>query len=184
MKIFFVTGASGVGKTSLISELEDKYGDNKRWSFLEFDSIGVPTSEEMIKEYGSVEKWQKEKTYEWIDRIVSEYNKDIIILEGQVNPQFIKDGFERNNFSNYEIILIDCGEEVMRERLKKRRQSELFTDDMKNWLNYLREQAKKLDVIIINTSKKDKNETLLSFEKEIGLNKKSEHTYNKEFKRS
>ena len=64
-KIYFITGASGVGKTTLIEQLDKKY-NNKRWSFLHFDSIGVPSVEDMIKEYGSPSGWQEAITYQCI----------------------------------------------------------------------------------------------------------------------
>ena len=45
-----------------------------------------------------------------------------------------------------------------------RKQPELLTEDMKNWLNFLRKQAKNLNAQIIDTSNKTKSEVLLSFE--------------------
>ncbi len=163
--IFFITGASSVGKTSLVYELKNKY-QNQNWIFLHFDSIGVPTSEEMIKQFGSVENWQKEKTFQWVKKILSEYNHDeIIIFEGQVNLQFIKEGFSFNNFTNYQIILIDCNKKIMEKRLTiNRNQPHLFNKDMINWLNFLRKQAIDFNVKIIDTSNKTKFEVLNSFE--------------------
>ncbi len=165
--IFFITGASGVGKTSLVLELKNKYRKKDNWLFLHFDSIGVPTPEEMLKQFGCGENWQKEMTYQWIKKMVNEYrNKHIIIFEGQVNLKFIIDGFAQYHFSNYEIILVDCNEEVMVKRLTDdRKQPELLTEDMKNWLKYLRNQANKLDVNIIDTSNLSKAEVMTSFEK-------------------
>jgi DNA replication protein DnaC len=91
-KIFFITGASGVGKTALVSALGNKYSKNDGWVFLHFDSIGVTTPEDMIRQFGSKENWQKEMTYKWIQKMVNEYqNKEIIIFEGQVNLKYIQD---------------------------------------------------------------------------------------------
>lgn len=67
-KIIFITGASGVGKTSLVLTLKKKYKNKINLEFLHFDSIGVPSSEEMIIKFGSIENWQKEKTNEWIKK--------------------------------------------------------------------------------------------------------------------
>jgi ABC-type ATPase involved in cell division len=53
--ICFVTGASGVGKTTLFRELEKRHESKKEWRFLHFDSIGVPSHEDMIKRFGSGE---------------------------------------------------------------------------------------------------------------------------------
>lgn len=163
--IFFITGASGTGKTTLVSNIKNKY-QNKNWAFLHFDSIGIPTSRDMIKQFGSVENWQKQTIFTWIEKMLTDYqNKQIIIFEGQVNLEFIKLGFSQHNFSTYEIILIDCNETVMAKRLvKNRKQPELLTQDMKNWLNFLRNQAKESNEDIIDTSNKTKLEILQLFE--------------------
>ena len=50
--IVFLTVASGVGKTTLIDQLKSKYKDSN-WAFLHFDSIGVPSLDEMIDLFGS-----------------------------------------------------------------------------------------------------------------------------------
>lgn len=170
-KIYFITGASGVGKTSLVSSLKEKYINKNDWLFIYFDS-DIPTQKEMIEKFGSIENWQKEKTYEWIKKMVRKYeDKQVIIFEGQVNLQFIKDGFAQNNFSNYEIILIDCNENVMAKRLLKyRNQPELVNENMKNWLLYLRNQATDFEIPIIDTSNKTKDEVTKKFMKILGNN--------------
>ncbi len=141
--ICFITGASGVGKTALVDEIEKKYGDRNEWKFLHFDSIGVPSIAEMNEQYGSPSKWQEAMTYKWIDKILNEYrHKMMVILEGQVNIEFIQNGFSKYKFNNYKIVHIDCGEDEVCYRLThKRDQPELLSDDMKNWLKFLRKQA-------------------------------------------
>jgi dephospho-CoA kinase len=166
-KIFFITGASGVGKTTLVKKLKDKYSSYDNWEFLHFDSVGIPKREEMIEKFGSGENWQKETAYEWIKKIITEYNdKDVIIFEGQVNLKFIIDGFTKNSFSNYEIVLIDCNEEVMFSRLiHERKKPELANNDMKNWLGFLRKQAHDFNIRIIDTSDISTEEFVVLFEK-------------------
>lgn len=167
--IFFITGASGVGKTTLISRLKEKFFQKNHWSFLHFDSIGVPSTEEMIAKYGSPSEWQKSMTYEWIEKMLNEYNKsDVIIFEGQVNLDFIKKGFAQHDFLNYTIILLHCDQKKMIDRLKnKRKQPEIVNDDMKNWLKFLHKQAKDFKASIIDTSKIDENKVVKKFEKII-----------------
>jgi hypothetical protein len=124
--IYFITGASGVGKTTLVVQLKKKY-KNMPWAFLHFDSIGVPSVSEMEKEFGSPSGWQEAKAYEWINKLVNTYTNEKIFLEGQVNLQFIRKGFERHKFTCYKIVLLDCSEEEMGYRLTyNRMQPALF----------------------------------------------------------
>ena len=169
-RIFFITGASGTGKTTLVSEIRDKYRSEKSWEFLHFDTIGVPRPEEMAEHFGSRENWQKETTFSWIKKLVMGFkDKEIIIFEGQVNLQFIREGFLHYGFSDYEIILLDCRESVMEKRLTKdRNQPELVSQDMKNWLSFLRKQGMSFGVKIIDTSFKTRSEMLKSFEEILG----------------
>lgn len=168
--VYFITGASGVGKTTLVTWLEKKYS-RMPWSFLHFDSIGVPAEKEMIEKHGSGANWQRDMTDQWIDKILHEYeDSERIFLEGQVNLEFIKNGFAKHHFKNYSIILVDCDETTMAFRLTHQRgQPELVTPDMKNWLNYLRNQAHELNASIINTSDLSEEKAIQAFEKIIGL---------------
>ena len=114
--IFFITGASGAGKTTLVNELREKF-KGMPWSFFHFDSIGVPSIIEMEKEFGKPSRWQEVKTNEWIDKLINKCHEEKIFFEGQVNLQFIRNAFEQYNFKNYKIILLDCAEKEMGDRL-------------------------------------------------------------------
>ena len=167
--IYFITGASGVGKTTLVSELEAKYR-SMPWAFLHFDSIGVPSESEMKKAFGSPSGWQEAKAHEWIDKLVHNYTEEKIFLEGQVNLEFIRNGFQKHNFNKYKIILIDCNEAEMAHRLiSKRSQPELFSNDMRNWRKFLRMQAEKSGSVIIDTSNLSHEKVLQRFEEAISL---------------
>lgn len=159
-KIYFITGASGVGKTTLLELLIKKYPDSK---VVHFDSIGIPSQGEMEKEYGTWEKFQKVTCIKWIDKLVNEYNDDIIYFEGQVNLDFIIDGFKANKFNNYSIILIDCSNEEMEKRLVERGQPELANKDMFNWQRFLKKQAEEKGCDIINSTYLSKEELLRKF---------------------
>ena len=166
-KVIFISGASGVGKTTLIEQLKNKYRD-KSWRFLHFDSIGVPSIDEMIQQYGSPSGWQEAMTSQWIDKLVHQYEDECIFFEGQVNLQFIQSGFKQHSFTNYKLVLLDCSEEEMAYRLThKRGQPELLTADMHNWLNYLRNQAKALGVKILDTTNKSNEQVVIDFEQLI-----------------
>lgn len=162
--IYFITGASGVGKTTLINNLKNRNKSNS-WLFYHFDSIGVPSMEIMIEEYGSPSKWQEAKTNEWIEKLVDINHTSVIIFEGQVNLEFIKQGFAKYNFKNFKIILIDCSSEVLADRLiNKRKEPHLVNDNMYNWLNYLRNQAVSMGATIIDTTTLNDNEVLKKME--------------------
>jgi hypothetical protein len=96
-KVYFISGASGVGKISLVETLQKKY-ENTDWAFLHFDSIGVPSVEKMKKEFGSAVRWQEAKTYEWVDKIINEYENEKVFLEGQVNLQIYLRRFSKAPF--------------------------------------------------------------------------------------
>ncbi|QNF34754.1 AAA family ATPase [Adhaeribacter swui] len=167
--IYFITGASGVGKTTLVHLLREKY-HNQPWSFFHFDSGGVPSLAQMEKEYGSPAAWQKAKTLEWIHLLVQDGVSTKIFMEGQTNPQFIQEGFAQQNFKNFKIILLDCPAPEVKQRLTIRRnQPELFTPHLVNWLNYLRAQAREQQIPIIETQHLTPPQLLAAFEKVIAL---------------
>lgn len=151
--ILFLSGASGVGKTTILHILQARNIDSSG-VFLHFDSIDVPSSEEMIEETGSLQRWQEITTHKWVEKIVVEYaDKNLVVLEGQANPDFVEAACHKFNVSQYAVILIDCEWETMSERLiNKRRQPELVNADMKNWANFLREQAIRKNIPVIDTS--------------------------------
>lgn len=65
---------------------------------------------------------------------------------------------------------MDCSEEVMGYRLThKRGQPELLTDDMRNWLKFLRNQAKQMGVEIIDTTKLSNEEVINVFKQAVDI---------------
>lgn len=171
--IIWLTGASGAGKTTLLSSLKEKHSSKGTWEFLKFDSIGVPSTEDMVKEYGSGENWQRAKTYEWIEKMVKGYpNKELIVMDGQANLEFIKTGFEKQGFKNYQTVLVDCEQDIMLKRLiDERQQAWLASEDMKNWLKFLRKQAQDFSVPIIETSHISPSQVVEKFEEILKDNK-------------
>jgi shikimate kinase len=155
--ILFLSGASGVGKTSIVEKLKAHYSSDN-YAFVHFDSIGVPSPEEMIEKVGSGERWQELTTYRWVEKIAIEYqDKQLVIIEGQVNLDFIEAACHKFKITRYFIVLIDCDWKTMRERLvHNRQQPELVNQNMKNWATFLRKQAHQKSLPIIDTS----NQTL------------------------
>ncbi len=150
--LIFVTGASGSGKTSTLELLEKQTTLNTKFCY--FDSVGVPSMEEMIDKYGSGDGWQKATTDHWVKKITSEYLPHAsAILDGQIRLSFIKDVCDANNLTDYKVILFDCNDTVRTERLVRRGHAELASEDMMNWARYLRTEAQAdQNAIIYDTS--------------------------------
>ncbi len=60
-KIFFIIGASGAGKITVVEKIEKMLPEFKT---IYFDSIGIPSFEEMNQHYGGPEEFQRVKTVE------------------------------------------------------------------------------------------------------------------------
>ena len=166
MTIIFITGASGAGKTALVNELERELPAASAACF-HFDSIGVPSEEDMITHYGSGSEWQKAMTYRWVNKLTTEYqDKALIILEGQVNLDFIFAAFESVHFNQYKIILVHCDVAIRHQRLhEERNQSELVNETMDNWSNYLKQQAISRQAMIVDTTNKSIDEVVMWFKR-------------------
>lgn len=166
--IIFLTGASGAGKTSLLNSISH---DFPSIDCFHFDSVGVPSEEEMIKSYGSPSEWQKAMTYYWVNRLTSEYiEKEFIVIEGQVNLAFIVSAFAQVNFSQYKIILVHCDDTKRHERLHtSRSQPDLVNKNMDNWANYLKKQAIDMNVAILDTTSMNIKDMSNWFKKELSI---------------
>lgn len=148
-KIILITGASGSGKTTVLKELERILPENQV-SINYFDDIGIPSFEDMVKEYGSCEKWQEVKTQEWLKKLDQIKNKKYIFLEGSFNPDFIK------LKDNYLLICIHADRSIREHRLiHDRKQPELVTEDMENFALILKRQTLAMGGIVIDSSKKN-----------------------------
>jgi uridine kinase len=151
----FITGASGVGKSHLAQALEEKL-DPKFVSVEYFDRIGVPGFEDMIKEYGSCEKWQEVMTHKWVQRLSSRQDKNVVILEGQFNPQFAINACKEFGVSHYILILLHADKKTRDRRLiDQRAQPELANETMDHWTDFLRRKTQELGGTIIDTSESD-----------------------------
>lgn len=153
-----MTGASGSGKTALVNHLRSSAATPLDLALFQFDSIGVPSPEVMVRDFGSGENWQQAKTLEWIERISRDHlqTRDVI-LEGQMRLSFIEEAVRRAGGgaqpSGVKIVLVDCTDAVRAHRLEVLRgQPELSNADMRNWAAYLRREAISGGHAIIDTS--------------------------------
>lgn len=151
--IVFLTGASGAGKTTLLDAFSQESNPSTT-ACLHFDSVGVPSEQEMIKQYGSGRAWQKAMTYFWVNKISREFSdKKIVLIEGQVDINFILAAFHELQVTHYKIILVHCDNAIRHKRLHEdRNQPELINPEMDNWSNYLKKQANEMSIAVIDTT--------------------------------
>lgn len=149
--VLFVIGAPGAGKTTAVRALEARSIDGLRCYY--FDSIGVPSSEVMISDFGGTEAWQAATTHFWVDRITA--NPDsakLVVLDSQTRPSYLRTALTVSGLVHYQIVLLDCAPDVRFSRLAGRRQPELATPEQELWAAYLRGQADALGLPVLYTS--------------------------------
>ena len=151
--ILILTGASGAGKTTLVNGLRALGVPGVGCYF--FDSIGVPSPEDMTRDFGGGEQWQSAMTEQWIERLMR--NDDgvrVAVLDGQVKVSMVREHLERLGARRWQVVLADCGHAERNARLRgDRAQPELANPDMDCWAAYLRGQADALGLHVIDTSR-------------------------------
>jgi energy-coupling factor transporter ATP-binding protein EcfA2 len=145
-------GASGSGKTTIASAIEQRYGNEVQVFY--FDRLGVPSVDHMIAEYGSGEAWQRAKTFEWMAKLAPLCGSGHeLLLEGQTRLSFLAEAAEAGGITAYSPILVDCDDETRVRRLSlERQQPELVSDNMMTWADYLRRDARERGCEILDTS--------------------------------
>lgn len=148
----FITGVSGVGKTTLIDHLKPLLGEN--FELHDFDERGVPDNVER--------QWRIDETKHWMELGAqnSESGK-ITIICGFARPS------EIDNTESIKFILLDADEQTIRRRLLNRYQVpgsmeglerivgkplEQFVEDNINFASVIRDEAKEYGVEIIDTT--------------------------------
>ena len=151
MSLLILTGASGSGKTTVAQEFAKHHPNLADVYF--FDSIGVPPPDQMVREFGSGEEWQRVKTMEWFGDLRSRMSSKPILFEGQMRLAFIHDAAKAAGITDYKAMLIDCDDKICRDRLTiERGQPDLASDEMMSWASYLREEARLRGDTIVDTS--------------------------------
>lgn len=145
-----LTGASGAGKTVLAERFASLYPDN--FSVQHFDVIQVPSRDEMVSEYGSVEAWQWHKTNEWFSKLV-QLEAPQILFEGQSRIAFLTKAIVNAGITDAKIVLVDCDDAARTQRLKvDRGQSDAEIEGMLDWAEHLRKEAASSDCEVLDTS--------------------------------
>jgi energy-coupling factor transporter ATP-binding protein EcfA2 len=150
--ILAVVGASGAGKTTLVGRLAALTLPGV--GCYHFDSIGVPTPDEMAARFDTGWSWQAWALGEWLARLVrNEDRVRVAVLDAQVRPSAVRDAFARHGVTRGGVLLVDCAPAERNARLRgPRGQPDLATADMDAWAAYLRGQADALGVPVLDTT--------------------------------
>lgn len=125
IKIYFVAGASGSGKTAVIPFLKKLLGSDI--SLYDFDNIGVPE--------GADKKWRQESTEKWLQKLLLE--KRPACLLGQVVLGEIFACPSAKQLGKINFCLLDVSDFIRIERLKKRNTYGM-NQNMLSWAAWLR----------------------------------------------
>lgn len=125
MKLYFISGASGSGKTTILPFLQ-QYLDST-WKVYDFDSIGVPAHPNT--------KWRQESTEQWIQTLLAK--KEDACLLGQMVLGEIFACSSSHLLSCINFCLLDVEDMVRIRRLRTRNPNEP-NQDIFNWAAWLR----------------------------------------------
>lgn len=146
-----ITGASGAGKTAALCALRERI-EARVLPTLAFDSLGVPSADEMQAAWDSPRGWQKAMTYHWIYTAKHVYRTHpLVVIEGSFDPQYAIAACSAHRVK-FAVVLLHADDGVRRERLAKRGQPDLATTDMDSWATYLHEQTTSLGGAVVDAS--------------------------------
>lgn len=125
MKLYFIAGASGSGKTAAMGSLQ-KILEN-RIAVYDFDDIGVPIAAD--------KKWRQESTEKWLQKLLKD-GRDACLLGQMVLGEILACPSARK-LDKVNFCLLDVNDFERVQRLKKR--STYHPDqNMLNWAAWLR----------------------------------------------
>lgn len=150
MTLVVLFGASGAGKTAIAQAIAAEEPD-VQVAF--FDRIGVPSPDEMVRDHGSPDGWQRWATGEWLRRLAPAVaGGAAVLLEGQTRPSFLDEAAADTGTLAVTAVLIDCDDDTRTARLADRGQPELADERMACWAEFLRGEAAERALRVIDTS--------------------------------
>jgi hypothetical protein len=146
-----ITGASGVGKTTALNALRARI-EARVLPTLEFDSLGVPSDDEMHAAWDSPRGWQKAMTYHWVHTAKHVYRTHpLVVLEGQFDPQYAIAACSAHRV-RFAVVLLHADDKVRRDRLALRGQPDLATPELTTWAGYLHESTQQLGGAVVDAT--------------------------------
>lgn len=147
-----LTGASGVGKTTIAEAIEKL---DPEVAVYQGDKIGAPP-EDILAGFGPANgpggALQRGFALYWIGRIFQ--NPRPVLLETQCRIAFLEEALALHQVSWARIVLLECNDNIRDARLiHDRRQPELAHDDMANWSRYLHREAVEAGYEILDTGR-------------------------------
>lgn len=125
-KIYFITGASGAGKSSLIPYLKS-YLPKEKYRFYDFDERGVPTNVN--------QEWRRKETKHWLGVGAENAKKEYsTIICGLAYPDEVENEMEQilpSQKLKIIFFLLDVSNNALEQRLKERFASPEKQKDLK-----------------------------------------------------
>jgi hypothetical protein len=131
MRLYFIGGASGSGKTAIMPHLKELLRDDI--AVYDFDDIGVPE--------GADKKWRQESTEKWLQKLLSD-GKNACLL-GQIVLGEILACPSAKQIGKINFCLLDVSDFERIQRLKKRN-TYGADQNILNWSSWLRMHHKDL----------------------------------------
>jgi hypothetical protein len=125
MRLYFIGGASGSGKTAIMPHLKELLRNDI--AVYDFDDIGVPDDAD--------KKWRQESTEKWLQKLLSD-GKDACLL-GQIVLGEILACPSAKQIDKINFCLLDVSDFERIQRLKKRN-TYGADQNMLNWSSWLR----------------------------------------------
>jgi thymidylate kinase len=108
-KIYFISGVSGVGKTSTLEQLK-KILPKSAFDVRDFDERGVPD--------GGGPEWHDNETRHWLDvAAINANNGKSTVISGFTNPEQFKNIHHPDKDIPAQIMLLDISPEILKKRL-------------------------------------------------------------------
>lgn len=151
--LIILTGASGVGKTSIAQSIEEAQTEILVY---QGDRIGLP-SDEVMAGYGHTDEpggpTQRGFALYWIG-VISDQVKagKPVLLETQCRIAFLREALFLHDVPNARIVLVECSDESREKRLRARGHPELANEQMIDWSRYLHKEAEEFGYEIMDTT--------------------------------